>query len=86
MAFKNRLSGVARQAKTALSTHQDSIERGIDKAGELANQKTGAKHGQRIRKGSRHLRTGLGKITRNPSTRDRRDDDGDDGLAGAGHP
>lgn len=67
MAFKNRLLSVARQAKTAMSTHQDSIERGIDKAGDLANQKTGAKHDQRIRKGTDHLRSGLGKITGNPS-------------------
>lgn len=63
----NRLSGVARQAKTAMTTHQAKIERGIDKAGDLANNKTGAKHDQRIRKGTQHLRTGLGKITGNPS-------------------
>jgi len=67
MAFKNRLLNVARQAKATMSTHQDSIERGIDKAGDLANQKTGAKHDQRIRKGTDHLRTGLGKITGNPT-------------------
>lgn len=67
MAFKNRLFSVARQAKAAMSTHQGSIERGIDKAGDLANQKTGAKHDQRIRKGTDHLRTGLGKITGNPT-------------------
>jgi len=63
MRFKDRLSGVARQAKTALATHQGSLERGIDKAGDLANNKTGAKHDQRIREGTQHLRTGLGKIT-----------------------
>ncbi len=67
MGLRNRLSGVARQAKTAMTTHQGSIERGIDKAGDLANNKTGAKHDQRIRKGTQHFRTGLGKITGNPS-------------------
>lgn len=67
MRLKDRLFGVARQAKTAMATHQGSIERGINKAGDLANNKTGAKHDQRIRKGTQHLRTGLGKITGNPS-------------------
>jgi len=67
MGLRSRLSGVARQAKTAMTTHQGSIERGIDKAGDLANNKTGAKHDQRIRKGTQPLRTGLGKITGNPS-------------------
>lgn len=66
MALKHRLSGAARQAKAAMSTHQSSIERGIDKAGDLANQKTGAKHDERIRKGTHHLRTGLAKITGKP--------------------
>ena len=74
MSLKDRLFGVARQAKTAMSTHQGSIERGIDKAGDLANNKTGAKHDQRIRKGTQHLRTGLGKITGNPSARPASDD------------
>ncbi len=69
MAIRNRLFSVARQAKTAMSTHQGSIERGIDKASDLANQKTGAKHDARIRKGTDHLRTGLGKITGNPTNR-----------------
>ncbi len=69
MAIRNRLFSVARQAKTAMSTHQGSIERGVDKAGDLANQKTGAKHDARIRKGTDHLRTGLGKITGNPTNR-----------------
>ncbi|MGI8947325.1 MAG: antitoxin [Ornithinimicrobium sp.] len=50
-----------------MRTHQGSIERGIDKAGSFVNDKTGAKHDQRIHKGSQHLRTGLSKITGNPS-------------------
>lgn len=74
MNFKNRLSGLARQAKGAMRTHQSSIERGIDKAADLANQKTGAKHDQRIRKGTQHLRTGLGKVTGNTSVRPATDD------------
>lgn len=64
----NRLSSVARHLTGAMRTHQDKIERGIDKAGDLANQKTGSKHDQRIRTGTGHLRTGLSKITGNPST------------------
>lgn len=67
MGFAHKLSGAMRQAKNALTTHQSSIERGIDKAADLANNKTGAKHDQHIRKGTDHLRTGLGKITGNPS-------------------
>ncbi len=67
MGFAHRLSGVARQAKNAITTHQGSIERGIDKAANLASSKAGAAHDQRIRKGTDHLRTGLGKITGNPS-------------------
>lgn len=64
----NRLSSAARLVTGAMRTHQGKIERGIDKAGEMANQKTGSKHDQRIRTGTRHLRTGLSKITGNPST------------------
>lgn len=54
-----------------MRTHQDKIEQGIDKAGDLANQKTGSKHDQRIRSGTGHLRDGLSKITGNPSTTNR---------------
>ncbi|MGB5953375.1 MAG: antitoxin [Ornithinimicrobium sp.] len=64
----NRLSSAARHITGAMRTHQDKIERGIDKAGDLANQKTGSKHDQRIRTGTGHLRSGLSKITGNPST------------------
>ena len=64
----NRLSSAARFITGAMRTHQDKIERGIDKAGEVANQKTGSKHDQRIRTGTRQLRTGLAKITGNPSS------------------
>ncbi|MGC1209176.1 MAG: antitoxin [Ornithinimicrobium sp.] len=64
----SRLSSAARHITGAMRTHQDKIERGIDKAGEVANQKTGSKHDQHIRTGTGHLRTGLSKITGNPST------------------
>ena len=64
----NRLSSAARHITGAMRTHQDKIEQGIDKAGDLANQKTGSKHDQRIRTGTDHLRSGLSKITGNPST------------------
>ncbi len=64
----NRLSSAARHITGAMRTHQDKIERGIDKAGDVANQKTGSKHDQHIRKGTGHLRAGLSKITGNPST------------------
>lgn len=67
----NRLSSAARHITGAMRTHQDKIEQGIDKAGDLANQKTGSKHDQRIRTGTGHLRAGLSKITGNPSTNSR---------------
>lgn len=67
MGYIGRFTRVARQATRLARTHQDSIERGIDKAGSFANEKTGAKHDQHIRKGSEHLRTGLSKITGNPN-------------------
>ncbi len=70
----SHLSSAARHLTGAMRTHQDKIERGIDKAGDLANEKTGSKHDQRIRTGTRHLRTGLSKITGNPSANSR---DGD---------
>jgi len=64
----NRLSAVARQVTGAMRTHQGDIERGIDKAADLANKKTGSKHDQHIRTGTGHLRTALSKITGNPSS------------------
>lgn len=70
----SRLSSAARHITGAMRTHQDKIERGIDKAGDLANQKTGSKHDQRIRQGTTHLRTGLSKITGSPSTTNHGDD------------
>jgi len=70
MTFKDRLSGATKRAKDALRTRQGSIERGIDKAGDFASQKAGARHDQRIRRVSRHLRTGLAKVTGNPSAPD----------------
>jgi len=63
MALQDRLSAVTRQIKRALTRHQSSIERGMDKAGDLVNEKTGAKHSHRIHKVVQQLRTWLGKIT-----------------------
>lgn len=68
MTLKERLFGAGRQIRNALRTHQGSIERGIDKAGDLANQRTGTKYDQKIRKGTSHLRAGLAKVTGNPSS------------------
>lgn len=70
----NRLSSAARHITGAMRTHQDNIQQGIDKAADLANQKTGSKHDQRIRSGTGHLRAGLSKITGNPITTNRSGD------------
>lgn len=69
MSIKERFAEAARQATQRLSTHRDTVDRGIDKVGTLADNKTGGKYGQQIRRGKDQLRTGLDKIGQRPVER-----------------
>jgi hypothetical protein len=43
--------GIFDKAKDALSSHPDQVDSGLDKLGDLADQRTGGTHGEQIDKG-----------------------------------
>lgn len=63
MGWKDTLAGAADAVSQAVSQNRDTIEKGIDKAAELASSTTGGKYDETIRKGTEHARSGLDKVT-----------------------
>ncbi|TNC26836.1 antitoxin [Mumia zhuanghuii] len=59
------------KAKNLLNEHGDKIDKGIDKAADLARGKAGSKHGDKIDKGADALKDGLDKLDRDPTDRRR---------------
>lgn len=69
MSIKDKLAEAARQAAQRLGTHRDTVDRGIEKVGALADNKTGGKYGRQIRRGKDQLRAGLDKLGEPPVER-----------------
>ncbi len=63
MGWSSKLSAAVSTLGATASKNQDAINRGIDKAGKAANDRTGAKYDAHISKGAAHLRTGLAKLS-----------------------
>jgi antitoxin protein of toxin-antitoxin system len=57
-----------KKAEQAVDEHGDKIAQGIDKAADVANERTGGKHGDKIDKGAAAAKDQLDKL-------DGRDDD-----------
>lgn len=47
------------KANELVDGHGDKVDQGVDKAGELANEKTGGEHGEQIAQGTQKARDGL---------------------------
>lgn len=62
MRIKEKLVDKARQGTQRLGSHRDIVDRGIDKVGALADNKTSGRYGRQIRRGKEQLRTGLDKL------------------------
>jgi hypothetical protein len=43
--------GIFDKAKDVLGSHPDQVDSGLDKLGDLADERTGGKHGEQIDKG-----------------------------------
>lgn len=43
--------GIFDKAKDALSTHSDKVDAGLDKLGDLVDERTGGKHSEQIDQG-----------------------------------
>ena len=58
----DKLDELKNKAKAMLSGNRDKIEGGLEKAGDLVNQKTGGKYGDKIDKGLAKAREGLDRV------------------------
>ncbi len=57
-----RLDELKDKAKGLVSENRDKIEQGLEKAGDMINQKTGGKHEDKIDKGLAKAKDGLDKV------------------------
>jgi hypothetical protein len=62
MGWQEKITAAAGRLAAEASKNQDSIERGIDKAVRLADEKTGSRYSEQIRKGGEGLRFGLSRL------------------------
>ncbi len=53
---------IKNKAKELLDGHGDKVDQGIDKAGDLANERTGGQHGGQIDQGEQKVRDGLDSL------------------------
>jgi hypothetical protein len=54
-----KLDELKNKAKDMVSENRDRIEDGLDKAGDMINQRTGGKHGDKIDQGLEKAKQGL---------------------------
>lgn len=52
--------GIFDKAKDALSDHPEQVDKGVDKLGDLADQKTGGKYADKVDQGQDAVRDRLG--------------------------
>jgi hypothetical protein len=50
------------KAKDLVDGHGDQVDQGIDRAGEMADQRTGGQHGEQISQGEQKVRDGLDSL------------------------
>lgn len=50
------------KAKDLIGQHGDKVDQGVERAGQLADEKTGGKYGEHIDKGEEKLKEGLRKF------------------------
>ncbi len=50
------------KAKELVDGHGDKVEQGIDKAGQMADERTGGQHAEQIQQGQQKARDGLDSL------------------------
>jgi hypothetical protein len=60
--------GIFDKAKDVLNQHPDKVEQGLDRAADLADQRTGGKHADQIDKGVGMAKEKLGEFLRKDDT------------------
>ena len=55
--------GIFDKAKDALSGQEDKIDAGVEKAGDMVDEKTGGKYGEQVDKGQDLANEKLGEMT-----------------------
>ncbi len=53
---------IKNKAKELVDGHGDKVDQGIDKAGDLADERTGGQHGAQIEQGEQKVRDGLDSL------------------------
>jgi hypothetical protein len=53
---------IKNKVKDLVDGHGDKVDQGIDKAGDLANERTGGQHGTQIEQGEQKVRDGLDSL------------------------
>lgn len=59
----SKLDDLKNKAKDLVTDNRDKIEQGVDKAGNLVNDKTGGKHSDKVDKVTGKVTEGLDKVT-----------------------
>ena len=55
--------GIFDKAKDALSRQEDKVDAGVEKAGDMVDEKTGGKYGEHVDKGQDLANEKLGEMT-----------------------
>jgi hypothetical protein len=55
--------GIFDKAKDALSGQEDKVDAGVEKAGDMVDEKTGGKYGEQVDKGQDLANEKLGEMT-----------------------
>lgn len=56
----SQFDNLSEKARQAAAQNPDQVNQGIDQAGDMADQKTGGRHGQHIDQGAEQLKNHLG--------------------------
>jgi hypothetical protein len=62
MGLMDKLKGLMGQGSKVAADHKDTIHDGVDKAADLANDKTGGKHADKVDKASDAVKDTVNKI------------------------
>lgn len=63
MGWQDKLAAAADRMAAVVRENQDTIERSVDTAAKAADEKTGSRYSEQIRKAGEGLRSGLGRLT-----------------------
>jgi MT0933-like antitoxin protein len=64
MGLKDSMGDMADKAKDALKGHGDQAEKGVDKAGDMVDKKTGNKYQDKVDKAQDAAKDGINKLNK----------------------